>query len=379
MPPNGLRQRLEERAAALGFLALGVRDARPLAGRARLERWLADGMHGELGYMERYLELRTDPAVLEPGTRSVIVLATPYDARPLGIGHDDDPLITRYALGDDYHEVLRPRLRALGAFLEAELGAAVNGRPAVDSAPLLEREVAQDAGLGWFGRSSMLINQRWGSYVLLSELLVDVALEPDTERHPDRCGRCTACVDACPTGAILADGVVDARRCISYLTIELRGPIPRALRAPMGLHLFGCDICQAVCPWNRRAPAALIPELAPRPEVARVTALEALALSDEAFRALFRGSAVKRTKRRGLARNAAVVLGNAGDRAAVPALARALRDDPEPLVRGHAAWALGRLGGAAAHAALDEAQRREEDGYVLEEIRAAREEVPTRP
>lgn len=365
-----LARRIEERAIELGFARVGFTPARPLAHAEHLASWLAEQMHGEMGYMERNVELRTDASRLEPGTRTVIALAAPYapNRRPDRLG-----AIAAYALGDDYHDVLRDRLRALGAFVAAECGSAVAARPTVDSAPLLERNVALDAGLGWIGKSAMVIHPSLGTRFFLAELLVDIEIDDAPQQHPDRCGTCTRCIDACPTGAIVAPGRVDARRCISYFTIELRGPIPRQWRPAIGLHLFGCDICQDVCPWNRKPQPRVTVGLEPRAALDALDAPLALELDALAFNKLLRGTAISRARRRGLARNAAVVLGNTGDRAWVATLARVLTDHDEPLARGHAAWALGRLGGPAAVAALEQARRDERDDYVLDEVRVALE------
>jgi epoxyqueuosine reductase len=212
----------------------------------------------------------------------------------------------------------------------------------VDSAPLLERDFARRAGLGWFGKNTMLLNKRLGSYFFIGALLLDLQLEPDPAHDTSHCGTCSACLDACPTQAFTAPGRLDARRCISYLTIELRGPIPEELREPMGDWLFGCDICQEVCPWNRKAPAGNEPAFQPRPDLESVDPVELLSLTEQEFRRRFRGTALMRTKRRGLLRNAAIVLGNQGDAAALPALQNVL-GDPEPLVREAAEWAIRRI------------------------------------
>ncbi len=326
-------------------------------------------MHGDMAYMHEHRDLRVDARRPEPGMRSAIVVSAPYG--PIDGDANYDERIARYALGTDYHEVLRERLRELAAFVRAELGADVATRAATDSAPLMERNLAVDAGVGWLGKSAMVLNARRGSYFFIAELLVDVDLgEPDPP-HPDRCGRCTACIDACPTGAIVAPYRIDARRCIAYLTIELRGPIPRALRPAIGHRLFGCDVCQSVCPWNRTPDAAITPGLEPRASTLTADAALFLSLSPREFNRRFADTAIKRAKRRGMARNAAVVLGNTGDRRWVGLLARTLLAHDEPLPRGHAAWALGRLGGAGAQLALRIACHQERDDYVREEIRHA--------
>lgn len=360
-------ERIRSRAYELGFSQVGFTPAGPIGDGEHLDGWLAAGMHGDMRWMENHRELRTDSSQLHPGARTVVALAAPYSPPPASMRRG----VSAYAWGDDYHEVLRARMRSLAAFIAAECGADVNPRPAVDSAPLLERRVAVEAGIGWLGKSAMVLRQGTGSYFFLAELLVDCEIAEETVVQPDRCGRCTRCIDLCPTGAIVAPYRVDARRCISYLTIELRGPIPRELRPLMGEHLFGCDVCQQVCPWNRFATAPPSDIFQPRERTRTVSPLELLAMSQEEFSTTFRRSPVKRTKRRGLARNAAVALGNRGDTDDVPALVAALDSHDEALVRGHAAWALGAIGGKSAAEALHAAASREADEYVLEELRFA--------
>lgn len=363
--PSAVREKLSLRAVELGFARSGFVRAAPSPRGAVLDRWLAEGMQGEMGWMEQHTAIRKDARLIEPWARSVMVLAVPY-----ALPRAADPVISHYAQGDDYHDQIRLRLRALGSFAEAELGARF--RPAVDSAPLWERDLAERAGLGWLGKSGMVLHPDLGSAFFLASLVLDAELEEEARPHPDRCGACTRCMTTCPTGAIVAPGTVDARRCIAYLTIELRGAIPRPLRAAIGHRIFGCDLCQTVCPWNLRwERSEAWPELAPRPEVAELTAREVLAMSQEAFSLRFRGSPLKRTKRAGLARNAAVVLGNSGDRANLAILGAALQSHDEPLVRGHAAWAIGQLGGATAADLLERANATEEELSVRDEIAAA--------
>jgi epoxyqueuosine reductase len=251
--------------------------------------------------------------------------------------------VARYARGADYHDVLRERLKRLLAWLQAERPGC-RGRAVVDTAPLLERDYARRAGLGWFGKNTMLLNRRQGSYFFLGALLSDVELTPDAAHETSHCGTCTACLDACPTDAFPAPGVLDARRCVSYLTIELRGSVPEELREGLGDWVFGCDVCQEVCPWNRKAPPGAEPALAPRPDLEALDPEEVLGLTEDEFRRRFAGTALTRPRRAGLLRNAALVLGNTGGPEALPALRRALAD-PEPLVREAAAWAVGRIEG----------------------------------
>lgn len=365
-----LSEAIIQRAHELGFDRAAIVPARRLDHAEQYLDWLKEGRHGEMNYLDRYHELRVDPTELEEGTRSAVVLLKNYY-------HEADKLagglrIARYALGDDYHDTLWKRMRELAAFIHAESGADVATRPATDTAPLLERDLAALAGLGWVGKNAMLINPDIGSFCFIAEVLVSLDLAPTEELVPDRCGTCSACIDACPTNAIISPGIIDARRCISYLTIELRGPIPRALRPLIGDHVFGCDICQVVCPWNSKAEPTDDPNFQTREKYLTLTPRELLCFELKDYVEYFQKSAMKRAKLRGLRRNAAVVIGNIDDRSAVPLLARRLLQEEElPLVRGHLAWALGRLGGEQAQRALAQALQAEEDAYVREEIRAA--------
>ena len=261
--------------------------------------------------------------------------------------------------------MLRARLDQLLKFIQDEIPC--NGRICVDSAPILEREYAHRAGLGWFGKNTMLIHWRLGSWLFLCELLLDVDMPTEVLPPRGSCGTCTRCIEACPTDAILPDLTLDSRRCISYLTIELKGTIPHQLRPQMGNWIFGCDICQEVCPWNRRAPATEDREFQPRRSLFAPKLSKFLGLSKERFREVFRTSPILRTKRRGLLRNVAVALGNSGSEEGIPALQLALRDE-EPMVRAHAAWALGQVGGRKARRTLDRARNTEVDEGVRAEI-----------
>ncbi|HLJ97209.1 MAG TPA: tRNA epoxyqueuosine(34) reductase QueG [Gemmataceae bacterium] len=336
-----LEARLQQRAHELGFELVGIAPATVADGFDRLRSWLDQGYAGEMAYMERHAQARHHPSSILAEVRSVVMLGMSYLAESEAMPPSNSPgrgKVARYALGEDYHDVLRRRLRQLLLWLQGE-SSGCRGRAVVDTAPLLERDFARRAGLGWFGKNTMLLNKRLGSYFVLGALLVDVELRPDPAHLASHCGSCTACLDACPTEALIEPGVLDARRCISYLTIELRGSIPSEHRAAMGDWVFGCDICQEVCPWNRKASTATEPALRPRADLESIDLVELLGLSDEAFRQRFRGTALTRAKRRGLLRNAAIVLGNQGDPAALPALQRAL-NHPEPLVREAAQWAI---------------------------------------
>ncbi len=333
---------LKRQARALGFDLVGVAPAALADGFDRLRDWLRRGFAGEMDYMRRRAEARSHPDSVLPDVRSVVMLGMNYlPAGGVEEGARGRGRVARYARGADYHDVLRERLNLLLAWLRSELPGC-HGRGVVDTAPLLERDFARRAGLGWFGKNTMLLNKRLGSYFFLAALLVDVELRPDAPFEAHHCGTCTACLDACPTDAFVAPGVLDARRCISYLTIELKGAVPPDLRRGLGDWVFGCDVCQEVCPWNRKAPAATDAALRPRAELESLDLIELLGLSDEEFRRRFRGTALMRSKRRGLLRNAALVLGNAGDARALPALRRAL-EDPEPLIREAAQWAIAEI------------------------------------
>jgi epoxyqueuosine reductase len=367
MTPAALAARVKEGGRALGFDMVTVGPADPPDHAAAFEGWLDAGHAGTMAYLERGRDKRGDPRRVLPGARSVVACA-------LGYFQGDTPGpagIARYAWGDDYHAVIEPRLRSLADRL-AELAPGTVSRVYVDTGPLLERDLAARAGLGWIGKNTMLLHPDLGSFFFIGTVLTTAELEPDGAL-PDRCGTCTRCLDACPTGAFVGPFVLDSRRCIAYLTIEHRGSIPPALRPGVGAWTFGCDVCQDVCPWNRRAPvtgeAAFRPRRHPAPA-------EVLALDEAGYCEGFRGSPLKRARRAGLARNAAVVLGNRRAAEDVPVLGAAALGHPEPAVRSHAAWALGRIGGAGARAALLAARAGEADAGVLEEIEHALAEAP---
>ena len=389
MSPVDIKQQIENEARRLGFDYFGVASPGPPPRLPAYLGWIEAGRHGEMGYLagEQALLRRGDPRRILPECRSIIVLGMRYspgrdergpDAASFPAGERGDqrgPLgrIASYAWGDDYHELLVEKLEALGEFIEGATGAAVARRGYTDTGPLLERDLGQQAGLGWAGKNTCLIVPGEGSYFFLAELLVDLALPPDAPFEPDRCGSCTRCLEACPASCILPDRTLDARRCISYLTIELKGPVPRELRPLLGDWVFGCDVCQQVCPWNLRfARPASEPAFAPRPGLPAPALEEELRLTPEAFNRKFKGSPVRRTKRRGYLRNVAIALGNRRRADSVPVLAAALRD-PEALVRGHAAWALGCIGGLEAGERLRAALRDEPDAWVRAEIQAALE------
>jgi epoxyqueuosine reductase len=370
--PDEAKRILEKRARGAGFDLVGVTRADPLEeGGQRLREWQEAGMAADMGYMRRPVELLSDPRKLQKSAKSVVSLGVSYYPGEHPENTGDGGRVARYAWGRDYHEVIKERLFRLRKGLEVELGVRIKARGFTDAVPLLERSAAQHAGLGFFGRNSCLINDRVGSYFFIADLVVDLYLEPDAP-GTGTCGRCTRCMDKCPTGAIRAPGVVDARLCISYLTIENHGEIPRDLRPLVGDWAFGCDICQEVCPYNKRkATKSRWPEFSeeagagPYLEIEDVLGIR----TDEEFERRFAGTPLSRPGRAGLLRNCSVAAGNLGLEKAVPALVRCLREDSSPLVRGHAAWALGEIGGA--ETALRDAAERESDPWCLEEISLA--------
>lgn len=333
---------LKAKAHDLGFDLVGVASAVEADGFARLRDWLDRGFAGSMDYMEKRAEARRHPESILPEVRSVIMVGMNYHASQ-SVSKRAAGNVARYARGEDYHHVLWGRLNALLAWLQQQRPGCT-GRGVVDTAPLLERDFARRAGLGWFGKNTMLIDKRLGSWFFLGALLTDLELTPDPPHETSHCGTCTACLDACPTAAFAGPGWLDSRKCISYLTIELREEIPPELRKGVGDWLFGCDVCQEVCPWNRKAPVSHEPAWHGRPDLVSLDPVELLGLDDAAFRERFRGTALMRTKRRGLLRNAAIVLGNTGDVSALPALER-VADDPEPVIAEAARWAIGQIRG----------------------------------
>ena len=370
--PGEAKRILEERAREAGFDLVGVMRAEPLEeGGKRLREWQEAGMAADMGYMHRPVELLSDPKRLQKSAKSVVSLGVSYYPGEHPENTEGGGRIARYAWGRDYHEVIKGRLFRLREDLEEVLGVRIKARGFTDAVPLLERSAAQHAGLGFFGRNSCLINDRVGSYFFIADLILDLELEPD-EPGMGTCGRCTRCMDKCPTGAIKAPGVVDARLCISYLTIENRAEIPRDLRPLVSDWSFGCDVCQEVCPYNKRKAArSRWPEFSegagagPYLEIEDVLGIR----SEEEFERRFAGTPLTRPGRAGLLRNCCVAAGNLGLDKAVPALVRCLLEDESPLVRSHAAWALGEIGGA--ERALREAAGVELDPSCLEEIELA--------
>jgi epoxyqueuosine reductase len=374
---------LKTLARRLGFVAVGISSADPFreAETAAAQRTRDGLMDGLSWWSEARVHASADPRRSTPEAQSIIALAFPYPTGPhtpspaQGEGRGGGPVgqIASYALGRDYHEVLRDRMEPLIQMLR---GCGYRAKTYVDHGWMLDRAAAARAGVGWLGKNTNLLVPGVGSRVLLCEIVTSAPLDQD-EPLKKSCGACNACMRVCPTGALVAPGVLDNRKCISYWTIEHHGVIPKAMRPLIGEWIFGCDLCQDVCPVNSNEPPSLPDAEAlrvfgdpidPRPQLEQL-----LKLDDDGFRERFRESAVWRTRRSGLIRNACVALGNVADRSSVPALIGALQD-PEPLVRGHAAWALGRLGGGRAHAALEQALSDETDPWVCEECEAALEE-----
>jgi epoxyqueuosine reductase len=336
-----VEQLIKAQAFGLGFDLVGIASLGPVDTAEAFRNWIDRGFAGEMEYLVRGAEKRYDSRLPVPGTASAIVVGLNYGGRsPAGP-------VARYARGDDYHGVMSEKLRSLHQWLEAELGRPINGKAYVDTGPLLERDLARRAGLGWHGKNTNLVNPKLGSFFFIGALLVDLQLDTDTPFEADRCGSCTRCLDACPTDAFVEERVLDATRCISYLTIEQKGSIPIELREKLGSLLYGCDICQDVCPWNvrfaaeHREPAFNAREVVTNRDAATL-ARAILGMDADEFRARFRNSPMKRAKQRGLARNAAVVLGNVGDDSDIALLEHVARSH-DPLVREHAEWAMERL------------------------------------
>jgi epoxyqueuosine reductase len=341
-----LSRDLKAEAAGLGFVLSGATAAvAPGEAIERLKAWLAAGYAGQMSYVPERLPAYADPGRVLDGARSIVMLALPYRTVEPQPGGSGQGRIARYAWGEaDYHDVIHDRLKQLAAWLQ-ERAPQAGVRGVVDSAPLMEREFAQLAGLGWIGKNTLVLNRTWGSYFFLAALLTDLELEYDESFTADHCGTCRACLDACPTNAFPAPYVLDATRCISYLTIELRESIPEELRSGMQDWVFGCDVCQDVCPWNRRTPEvdpSLHEPFEPRDDANPLALIPLFDLTEEQFRQRFRHTPLWRSKRRGILRNAAIALGNQKRREALPALRQGLID-PEPLIREACQWAIERI------------------------------------
>ena len=340
-----MKAAIQQRALELGFDLCRVTTAQPPATGPRFQQWLAAGCHGQMTYLARQAAKRLDPQLVLPGARSIIVLAVSYAQSPLPAGAPAPELrgaLARYACFTDYHVALGERLRALTDFLNQLGGPATRSLWYVDTGPLLERDLAQRAGVGFIGKHTNLVSRQLGNWLFLAEILTTLELAPDPAER-NHCGNCQRCLAACPTGALVAPGQLDARRCISYLTIELKGPMPLELRPRLGNRIFGCDDCLAACSWNRFARATTLMQPHARPELAAPDLLALLALDEAGFQQRFGGTPIVRAKRRGLLRNVCVALGNVGNQSALPALARAA-SDLDPLIAEHARWALRQIG-----------------------------------
>jgi epoxyqueuosine reductase len=377
-----LTQAIKEEAYRLGFHLVGVTTPDPPPHVDTYRNWLEKGHHAGMAWMatSQAREKRADPRKILPDCKSILVLGIRYPKPPLPYQSPENATenqqpgcgkIASYALGYDYHDVLPERLRALVVFMETVTGKSIPNRWYTDTGPVLEKELAQRAGLGWIGKNTCLIHPKIGSYFLLAEILLGLELEIDDPFEGDHCGSCNRCLDHCPTGCISQGRTINANQCISYLTIEHRGEIPEDMRPKLGDWLFGCDICQQVCPWNQKiALNQHEAQFSARPGVPPGSLVDELSLTPEEFNLKYKGSPIKRTKRRGYLRNVALAIGNRIGSHALPALVKAL-EDPEPLIRGHAAWALGRSGKSEALEVLNHAYHQEKDPTVMSEIEAA--------
>jgi epoxyqueuosine reductase len=332
---------IRRKALESGFDDCRFTAATPPDHAVEFQKWLAEKQHGDMAYLERNAARRVNPQAVLPGARTVITLASSYHSEDGGWRMEDGRrrgCIARYACYKDYHDVLGVRLKSLAQFVDQLGGAGVRSLDYIDTGPMLERDFAQRSGLGFIGKHTNLISRQLGNWIFLGEIITTLELEPDAPEK-NRCGTCTRCITACPTAAIKAPFQLDARRCISYLTIELKGSIPVDLRPAIGNRIYGCDDCLAVCPWNRFAREGSVMKQHAQPDLATPDLLELLALDEPAFKRRFAGTPMLRTKRRGLLRNVCVALGNVGDQSALPALGKAA-GDAEPLVAEHARWAI---------------------------------------
>ena len=352
-----MKEKIRQRARELGFDDCRFTTADVPASARQFQNWLAEKRHGEMAWLERTASKRVDPQRVLPEARSVICLAASYatgdecretsdELSSMSDSRHPSPVtrhasIARYAQFDDYHDVLGERLKMLAEFVNQLGGADTRSLWYVDTGPLLERDFAQRAGLGFVGKHTNLISRRFGNWILLGEIITTLELEPDAPEK-NHCGNCARCITACPTNAITAPFQLDARRCISYLTIELKGPIPVELRPAIGHRIFGCDDCLAACPWNRFAREGRLMKAHARPDLAAPDLMELLQLGEAGFKSRFAGTPVLRMKRRGLLRNVCVALGNTGGGSALPALSQAAKDS-EPLIAEHAQWAVERI------------------------------------
>jgi epoxyqueuosine reductase len=368
---SDMKEVIREQARIVGFDRVGFAPAKLPSEAPRLAEWLVRSYHGDMRWMEKDPPRRTDGERSFAGTGTLLCCGLNYYQGPPGPSSPVKGVISTYAQGDDYHDVLREKLKRLALFLSDRFE--LPTKIYVDTGPLLEKAYAVAAGLGWLGKHANVISSRGSSWFFLGEILLPIALPPDAPGS-DHCGTCHRCMDACPTQAIVEPFVVDSRLCISYLTIELRGVVPRHLRPLIGNRIYGCDDCQDVCPWNRFAEKSEEAAFFPREPLASLDLIAMLRLSRDEYRRATKGSAIRRARYPAFLRNVAIALGNSGDSSALPALVEAL-DHAEPLVRGHAAWALGRLGKREARAPLDERFGREKEALVREEIEWALREL----
>ena len=373
MNPISREAKIKALATSVGFDAAGIAGAEPFVRdeAAALERVRSGMMDGLAWYTAERVRRMNRPKTLLDGARSVISLAMSYKTTEPPSGGDVlRGRVARYAWGRDYHSLIKSRVRRFIRELPDVLDEPLRARYFVDDGPMNDRAAAERAGVGWFGKNTNILTPALGSWVFLAEVITNLDLRPDAPLKKT-CGECVRCIPACPTGAIVAPYAIDNRKCISFLTIELRGAIPRDMRPLMGDWVFGCDLCQDVCPVNRKAAASREADFGKRRDFDAPELIPLLSLDADGFRRRFEGSPIRRAKLGGLKRNVCVALGNIGDRRAVPALAKALRSDDEALVRSHAAWALGRLGGDDAESALKAALARERDADVRAELSAA--------
>lgn len=370
MNAGELTNLIKQKGIEIGFNLIGVAPIKRYSESGYFESWLEKGYAGEMGYMERNVDKRKDASNLIREAKSVISCALNYNT-PYKYSTEEDNestgWISRYAWGGDYHDIMWEKLSSLAEFLKESVGdAELVYKLYVDTGPVLDRLYAKYAGIGWFGKNTCIINQNVGSWIFLGEIITNLELEADST-HPERCGTCTRCIDACPTGALLEPYVLDSRLCISYLTIELKGKIPTHLRDGVGGNVFGCDICQDVCPWNRKANITKESSFYPREGLHNPDLSSIAQIVSEEFSGTFKSSPLKRTKRKGMLRNIMVAVGNTRNREYESVVMKALHDE-EPLVRTHAAWALWKILGDGAVEALEELLQSEKDEMVRGEI-----------
>lgn len=338
-----MKEPIRQRAMELGFDDCRFTSAAAPEAARQFQNWVAEGKFGEMAWIEKNAAKRMEPQKVLPDAKTAVCLAVSYDT-----GEQREPknqprgIVARYARFDDYHDVLGERLKLLAQFVNELGGGQTRSLWYVDTGPILERDFAQRAGIGFVGKHTNLISRKFGNWVFLAEILTTLELEPDASEK-NHCGKCSRCITACPTNAITAPFQLDARRCISYLTIELKGPIPEEFRRAIGNRIYGCDDCLAVCPWNKFAREGRLMKSHARKDLEQPQLVELLSLDDKGFKERFKGSPILRTKRRGLLRNVCVALGNVGDKSALPALQKASQD-AEPLIAEHARWAIGEIG-----------------------------------